>query len=93
MTRSTTVRTGVYPLYAIRGVSGSRTKRPGNRYFKPFRGIVLHKIMKRHGIKFGVLIDLCKESGNILGYYFDALREIPELVIMIAILNNRSLII
>lgn len=62
MTISATIRSGAYPLYADYGVSGSRLGMPESRYFKPFRGIVLREAMKRHCIKFDVLIETpCKK--------------------------------
>lgn len=78
---SAIVRSGAFPLFTNHGDSDSGDEKPESRYFKPFRGILLHKAMKRHCIKIDVLIDPCKGSGNILSYYFDVLREMLEFVI------------
>lgn len=76
MTRLTTVRNGAYPLYANRGASGSGIEKLESRYFKPLRGIVLRGAMKRHCIKFDVLIDPCMGSAHFGVYAFDVLMKI-----------------
>ncbi|MCI1428096.1 MAG: zinc ribbon domain-containing protein [Eubacterium sp.] len=42
-----------------------------SRYFKPFRGIVLREVLKRHGIKFDVFIDQFQATGGSFAKMFD----------------------
>lgn len=78
MTLLTTIRSGASPQYANRGASDSETEKLENRYFKPFRGLALHRLMKRHCIKFGVLIDPCVGSGNIFIKHIDDMAKPME---------------
>lgn len=73
MTRLTTVRNGASPLYATYGASGRRVEKAESRYFKRFRGIALHRPMKRHCIRIDVIIDLCVGSGHFNAYAVDVI--------------------
>jgi hypothetical protein len=75
---SAIVRSGAFPLFANQGALGRGDESLGSRYFKPLRGIVLHEAMKRHCIKFGVLIDPCVGSGNIFIKHIDDMAKPME---------------
>lgn len=72
---SATIRSGAFPLDADYGELCYGAEMLKSRYFKPFRGIVLREVLKRHGIKFDVFIDPCVESGCFVAKYMDIMAR------------------